>query len=171
MPKEEIVEGLRQAVSKGQPLEKAMISFYNSGYTQEEIEEAANALKIPQPQYQYQPEPTKNSQTQKPQQPVQQQPVQQPTSQPVPQQVAQPQQPTQQIQQQQNFRPLAQPLPPGSGVVQRVSAYGKPYRPGKTITIVLFIILFLLICILAAVILFKDELVTFFSNLFWKALF
>ena len=48
MPKEEIVEGLRQAVSKGEPLERAMTSFYNSGYTKEDIEEAARALQFPQ---------------------------------------------------------------------------------------------------------------------------
>lgn len=43
MVKEEIVSGLRQAISKGEPLEKAMMSFYNAGYKKEDIEEAAAA--------------------------------------------------------------------------------------------------------------------------------
>ncbi len=43
MVKEEIVEGLKMAISKGEPLEKAMASFYNAGYKKEDIEEAAAA--------------------------------------------------------------------------------------------------------------------------------
>lgn len=47
MAKEEIVEGLRQAVSKGEPLNKAMMTFYNAGYIKEEIEEAARVMQTP----------------------------------------------------------------------------------------------------------------------------
>ncbi len=57
MTKEEIVEGLRQAVSKGEPLEKALTSFFNAGYSKEDIEEAASVLQMPttyQPQPQFQ---------------------------------------------------------------------------------------------------------------------
>ncbi|MFH1787548.1 MAG: hypothetical protein ABH811_02045 [archaeon] len=39
-----IIEGLKRALARGQSLENAMHSFYNSGYTTEEIEEAADAL-------------------------------------------------------------------------------------------------------------------------------
>ena len=41
----DILGGLRLALSRGQSLENAMQSFYNSGYTKEDIEEAARALK------------------------------------------------------------------------------------------------------------------------------
>ncbi|MEK6847546.1 MAG: hypothetical protein AABX50_00280 [Nanoarchaeota archaeon] len=44
MAKEELVEGLKVAVSKGEPLEKAMMSFYNAGYLKEDIEAAAAAM-------------------------------------------------------------------------------------------------------------------------------
>ncbi|MBU2562362.1 MAG: hypothetical protein KKF68_01750 [Nanoarchaeota archaeon] len=46
MVKEEILEGLRIALSKGETLQQAMISFYNAGYKREEIEEAARDLTI-----------------------------------------------------------------------------------------------------------------------------
>lgn len=44
MANEEILGGLRIALEKGQKLRTAMMSFYNSGYTKEEIEDAARAL-------------------------------------------------------------------------------------------------------------------------------
>lgn len=44
MPNTEILEGLKYAISKGEPLEKAMTSFYNAGYRKEEIEEAARFI-------------------------------------------------------------------------------------------------------------------------------
>ncbi len=44
MVKEEIVEGLKSALARGESLEKAMESFYNAGYEREEIEDAARSL-------------------------------------------------------------------------------------------------------------------------------
>ncbi len=56
MVKEEILEGLKMAIAKGEPLRKAMMSFYNAGYPKEDIEESARALQIPQiPQTQTKP--------------------------------------------------------------------------------------------------------------------
>lgn len=75
MVKEEILEGLKYAIAKGEPLAEAMMSFYNAGYSKKDIEEAARVLQAPQlPQ-------------------IQQftQPVQQPIQQPL-QQQAQPEQ-------------------------------------------------------------------------------
>ena len=57
MVKEEIVEGLRGAVSKGESLEKAMTSFYNAGYKKEEIEQAAAAMVQNQSSVQTMPQP------------------------------------------------------------------------------------------------------------------
>jgi hypothetical protein len=48
MPKEEIIEGLKYALAKGEPLPEAMMSFYNAGYSKEDIEEAARVLQAPQ---------------------------------------------------------------------------------------------------------------------------
>ena len=44
MVNEEIFGGLKLALSKGETLKQAMMSFYNAGYKREEIEEAARAL-------------------------------------------------------------------------------------------------------------------------------
>ena len=44
MVNEEILGGLKLAVSKGESLKQAMMSFYNAGYKKEEIEGAARAL-------------------------------------------------------------------------------------------------------------------------------
>jgi len=74
MVKEEILEGLKYAVAKGETLPKAMMSFYNAGYSKQDIEEAARVLQIPQlPQTQQTTQPT-----QQPSQPQAQQPSQMP---------------------------------------------------------------------------------------------
>lgn len=159
--KEELVEGIRQAISKGEPIEKAMMSFYSAGYPKQDIEEAAAMAQRPGFFQQ-----------------AQQQPRQQ---MPMPQMQVQPQTPPQQekkpMQQmavprlQFQYQPQ-QPIQPG--VVQRVSAYGQkqsgpPSKTGMAITIVLVIILLFLIGMLAAVILFKDELSNFLSSI-WAVL-
>lgn len=48
MVNEDILQGLKSALARGESLKQAMISFYNSGYTKDEIEEAARALKVGQ---------------------------------------------------------------------------------------------------------------------------
>ena len=186
MPKEDIDElaaGIRQAMARGEKIEKAMMSFYNSGYKKQDIEQAA-AIAI-QPEMGMQLQPTQT--TQQTQQPVEQQ-TKQPIQQKQPQkpqqtQQAQEQQPQQQVQQtqpqqtqysqQQIYQP--KPLPAQNQVVQRVSNYNtgrtKPSKTGMAITMLLFILLLLLIGILVAVVLFKDELTNFFNNLPWRALF
>ena len=49
MVKEELMEGLRLAVLKGESLEHAMATFYNAGYKKEDIEEAAASTTMPIP--------------------------------------------------------------------------------------------------------------------------
>ncbi|MAH03253.1 hypothetical protein CMI39_00505 [Candidatus Pacearchaeota archaeon] len=53
--KEDILEGLKSAVSSGESLKLAMQSFYNAGYKKEEIEEAARDLQKNQAENQKQP--------------------------------------------------------------------------------------------------------------------
>ncbi len=127
MPKEELVEGIKQALSRGESLEKAMTTFYNSGYKKEDIEEAAAAAQAPVFQQGFQ-QPVMGSQA----------------------------------------KPL---VPQQPKIIQRVSAYGSkpPSKTGMAITIILIVVLLFLIGILAAIILFKDEISNLFS--FWKALF
>ena len=48
MVMEDILEGLKLAMARGDSLQKAMMSFYNAGYKKEDIEEAARALQMRQ---------------------------------------------------------------------------------------------------------------------------
>ena len=147
MVKEEIVEGLRLAVFKGEPLEKAMASFYNAGYSKEDIEEAARILQAQQ----FQQSSTYS------QQPQQSQQSRQSNFKPLPPPP---------------LTSASTPIQNYPGIVQRVSSYGKtPSRKGSAVTIILFALLLILFGILAAVVFFKDELSGFFNNLFWRALY
>jgi len=121
MVKEEILEGLKYAVAKGEPLPEAMMSFYNAGYLKKDVEEATRVLQAPQlPQTQQFIQPD--------QQPLQQQ--------------TQPEQ-------------LQTPV----RVVQRVSEYReRPKTMGKALIFTLVFFLILLLGILVAVFLFRDEL-------------
>ncbi len=150
MVKNEIVEGLKYAVAKGEKLQNAMMSFFGAGYSKKDIEEAAQVLQAPKlPQTQFQ------------------QPIQQPIQQPA-QQIQQTTKPLQtqfqQPDQQPDQQPIQQPIPI---VTQRVSAYGeKPKSGGKTLMMVLVFFLILLLGILIAVFLFRDQLAAFLENLF-----
>jgi len=55
MVNEEILGGLKSALERGQPLQKAMMALYNSGYKKEEIEEAARNLMEFRQESQFQP--------------------------------------------------------------------------------------------------------------------
>lgn len=147
MAKREIVEGLRAAVGKGEPLRRAMMSFFNAGYGKKDVEEAAREMQKPQPIF------LPAAQPEAPGQPVQPKPlpqVQQPPSiqQPVPQTP--------------QFRPLTQsPVQ----AVQAVSGYGQKPRPASlVITIILVFLLLFMIGILSAVFFFKEEITRFLGG-------
>ena len=76
MPKEELVEGIKQALSRGENLERAMTTFYNAGYKKEEIEEAVMSYQSPgffqqaqQPSTMTKPKPLAQQEQPKPIQP------------------------------------------------------------------------------------------------------
>ncbi len=151
MAREDIIGGLKVALSKGETLEEAMQSFYNSGYKKEEIEEAARVLQSGGFQQQLantiEAKPiVKALQLQPPiQQPIIQQnsPVQQPIL---------PPQPT--------FSAQQQIIAPK----QNVSAYESKKRP-DVVTVLLILILLILLGILVSVFLFKDQLVEFLNKI------
>ncbi len=146
--KEEILGGLRAALARGEPLKKAMMSFYNAGYAKKDIEEAARALYTPQ-----------LSQT-----------IAQPQPQPSPQRALPTTPPPTYIQQPQPVQPVQYVQPPQTQpyvrTIQRVSSYGEKPKPlTKIITFVLVFFLLFLLGLLVAIFLFKDELSGFFNNL------
>jgi len=163
MEKEEIVEGLRVALNKGEPLKRAMMSFYNAGFNKRDIEESAKALA------------TGIHQQQKADLGIQQTtpagPGQQP--QPIIAQIQPQIQATMPV-----LIPQPPPLQPAPQFrqlpkaffrsAQMVSDYTQKPRPASVvITILLTFLLLSLLGILAAVFLFKDELTQFFGGGFW----
>ena len=153
MVKEDIVGGLKLALSKGESLQQAMMTFYNSGYKKQDIEEAAKAVQsqgsiqelvqklqpggqAKQPAQQI-PKPKKFLQRFRPKKPVQQQT----------------QQPVRQVKQQ------TQPEKP----VQQLQESKKP--KGKALLIFLIIVLAILLGILISFFLLKEQIIAFFNNL------
>jgi hypothetical protein len=55
MVNEEILAGLKSAVERGESLNRAMLTFLNSGYKKEEVEEAASHISEFRPEAQFQP--------------------------------------------------------------------------------------------------------------------
>lgn len=168
MPKEEIVEGLKAAVRKGEPLSKAMMSFYNSGYAKEDVEEAARVLDAPQM-------PTQNLPTQQTQSKAQIQVSQVKTkdqnkpetseSHYVPQPSSPATYPQSQFGKQETEYQKEQSLQQQQAI-QKVSAYGsKPSAVSAAVIFILVFFLLFLVGVLIAVFLFKDELAGFFSGL------
>ena len=140
MVRDDLIGGLKIALSRGESLQRAMQSFFNAGYKKEEIEEAARTLKqegfnplIVQPQK------------------AQQQPIK---TGPSPQQSAGLQARMPEFQ-------AASQYPR-----QTISSYGEEKKGTDFITILLIIILVLLLGILVSVFLFKQELIEFLNKLF-----
>lgn len=159
MIRDEIVEGLRFAMNKGDSLLKAMMSFYNAGYSKLEVEEAARMLSQPslqniQPQVQIQaPQPPPSQ--------VQGQPKQYVSQYGPPVDLLQ--STTMPIQNISEAPPTPVPESP-----QRVSSYGNkegnkhPLSTG--VMIFLSIILFLLLSALVSLVVFKDVIAKFFGG-------
>lgn len=155
MAKQEIVEGLREAVGRGEPLKNAMMSFFNSGYTKKDVEDAATEMQKPQPIFQPVVQPGM------PGQPIQPKPIQQ-VQQP-PTKIQQP------ALQQPQFRPLPQfPVQ----AVQTVSSYGQKQKSVSLVIIIMLVFsLLFLIGLLAAVFFFKGEITRVLSGGFLSFLY
>lgn len=136
MGTEEIAAGLKNALERGQSLRSAMMSFYNAGYEKQEIEEAARTLA------ELKIEPVQR---------VQKTPIL--TGMPVPEKKPEP-------------KLIAKTEIPAT--MQKVSNYGGEKRSfrSKIIIITLVFLLFLLVGILVAIFLFKDQLISLLNNIF-----
>ena len=142
----DILEGLRTATSRGQTLKDAMLSFFNAGYTKQEIEEAARALQLEQVQGKQQSIfQQKTSQIQQQVQPQQQKQIQQQLQQPKQKLF---QQPAQKVS---NYSSYEQP---------------KPSKANSLVVILLIIVCLILIGALVAIFVYKNQVINFFTNLF-----
>jgi hypothetical protein len=181
MVREDIEGILRVALQQGKNFQQIIQSLYNSGYSKDEVDEAAkilNASSYKQPSLPMAKSSPTIIQQPKPVQPVPKEqlpkgqtqqivsaypyPVQQP-------QTYQPQPVSPPIQQSQPVQ-FYQPAPYPVQFVQFpqiISNYGQPkkFSMGKTITIIMVVMLMILLGILAVVIMFKPQLENFINNL------
>jgi len=136
MANSELVEGLRSALSRGNTLKQAMASFHNAGYKREEIEEAARLLH----DHPSQPmsHPAKKIEEHKP--PIQPQVI-----------TKKPEVPKQAIQ--------VKPKPEA----QKISKYEeKTKTKGKFKIILLIISIVVILGLIAAILIFQEELINLF---------
>lgn len=191
MAKEEILEGLKSALARGEPINKAMLSFYYAGYKKEEIQEAANEInkssiqgdsKISKQEalrramyYLFnagygKPEIEKAakqlmSNSFKPETAVQEL-VQNIESQKEGRKTRPPRQTSQQqVTQSNQARAIQQKPVQPQKVRGGVSEYGRKKSGGKLLIIILVVLLLLLLGILAGIFFFREDIVNFFNNL------
>lgn len=140
MVNEDLVGGIEVALSKGKNLKDIMMSYYNSGYKKQEIEEAAMIAQQRKSQT-VQTTPSKTQQKTK----------------------SPPIKKTNQNQSKKNSEELAKPVQPQ----QKVSEYGKPPKKpkGKFIIILLIILLVLAGAVAISYFLFKEEAEAILSQL------
>ena len=189
MEREDIIGGIKIALSKGQKLEDIMQSFYNSGYKKEDIEQAVNELfsetsqsiklQLPQnsPQVKIQiPQPAQQKMISSTSaQVIQSFPQQKPIAQAP--QTTQAQQTFQQTQQSQQTKKDTDSLPTLEEIQSRYKSFSPPpltkqvvssyKQKNKTdaVTIILIIALVLLLGILASVFIFRKQIVEFLNAL------
>ena len=143
MVREDILEGLKSAVERGESLMQAMISFYNAGYKREDIQEAAQAMQEQTLTAGVLPNQINNSQI-----------------------IPAVNQPIAQTNIQNNQQATPQIIPQVQGATPQVaSQYGKKKKSGTGLIITLSIFLALLIGIVVVLIVFKDQLTNLFNKL------
>ena len=162
MVRDDIFSGLKQALLNGEPLKKAMMSFYRAGYHKEEIEEAAREIQAEQmreriatPDQEFQekkkerfiPEEQKLKTTQTEQNTIQQSKTIQKISQYIPEENTQ----YQQIQQ----KPRA-----------RISDYSSEEKESNLGWIILISGILVIIVAIALIIFFRTPITDFFNDLF-----
>ena len=145
MVNEEILSGIISALSRGDSIKKAMMSFYNAGYKKEEIEEAA-AIAVRSPTQNI-PVSSTLSMTSVPSFPK---PSQSISQNPSPQKLE-----TNQITNLSKEKPK-----------QKISSYGEKSGPQQIMIIILAALALLLTGIFIMLFIFRNQLVNFFSNLF-----
>lgn len=143
MVNEEILSGLNSALSRGDSIKKAMMSFYNAGYKKEEIEEAAAIVVRSSTQ-----NPPQNSIVS------------------IPSFSGSPSTPVSQHPSPQKLEPQKINSLFSQKPKQKVSHYGEEDNGKKIIVIILIALTVLLTGLFITLFIFKDQLINFFSNLF-----
>ena len=182
---QEILGGLRAAIERGETLKDAMMTFYQAGYDKTEIEEAARAylnqqkseaqnINVAQRVQPGQKEMSKEEKLEE---------MNKPKERPEPKSMSEPESKSMPMMSKPEPKPM--PIMPKPKSVssellnkkkeitpQKVSAYEMPKkkdqnpRKNNALTYILIFVLLFLFGILAAVYLFKDELIQFINGMF-----
>ncbi len=158
--RKDIFGGLKNALERGDDLEKAVRSFITAGYQETEVREAAQALSSGTPIKQTPGTMPKKSKMAWPVQKKQQAQLQQQKIQPLPQQMQTQSYPTTQP-------PMQPPIQPSQQMQQQQAQQLKMPKTRKKMDWKLIILgsaLFILIIVLLSSILFKDAITSFFSG-------
>ena len=174
---EDIIGGLKSALTRGYSLEEAMFSFFNAGYKKEDIEEAARTLQLQtqNKEEEWQPEPIWVIKQRMEGKPVSNSPS---SFKPEKERSEEEQKP------ERNLSPQGRIVEAKPKVVKEVSdiivkptEIRKQVAPGRvskysnadsritTIIIILVVLLLLLMGILGIIFVFKDQVIEFFNNL------
>ncbi|MBU2612246.1 MAG: hypothetical protein KKB62_00815 [Nanoarchaeota archaeon] len=159
---QEILGGIKAAIERGQTLKDAMMSFYQAGYKKEEIEDAAKA-------YLYLQRGTSEAEVFSKNQGIEKK-----------EEEKQDEKKDVVSQKEKMYSKTETTRAPEMGggatrempkkIVQKVSSYSSQDKisklRGKTVTVVLIIVLAVLMGILAMVFLFRSELINFINSLF-----
>ena len=149
----DIVEGLRNALSRGYTLEQAMMSFYNAGYKKQDVEEAAHALQ------EHPSHPLSHPSKVVPKE------AEKPVTKPLPLEYHPKPQPKPPVIEKPAEKPEeAKPKPPEKQLISKYEE--KTKTKGKLTVILLLTSLFILILFLIGAFIFKEELADFFNTLF-----
>lgn len=172
MVNNDILGGLRSALTRGYTLEEAMLSFFNAGYKREDIQEAAKALQSAisiQPQIEMQPKPIWEPPKKKIQAPLPPFKPELKTRVPVSQVQIQVPVVSKPVVQKPVEKPVVKKEPVATPVKQpvasQVSAYTNDKRI-KTITVILIILLAILLGILGLMYAFRSQIISFFNSIF-----
>ncbi|MEK6945794.1 MAG: hypothetical protein AABW63_03300 [Nanoarchaeota archaeon] len=182
MAKEDIIGGIRIALSKGQKLEDVMQSFYNASYKKEDIEQAVSELfsETSQSQQQTQlplplqkinfppsqptipPTPQKIISQTLPQQQTYQKPI---NTSPTLQTQKEPDRDTRSLPTLEEIQKRYQPLTPAVSMPKQiVSDYSKKNKTDP-VTVILIVVLALLLGVLFAIFIFRKQIVEFLNKL------
>jgi archaellum component FlaD/FlaE len=170
IPNQEILGGIRAAIARGSNLKDAMMSFYQAGYDKTEIEQAAKVYVELQksPEEIIKKEDSKEKPKSKEKEDKKEEKKKEVVAKPLEKKEEKKKEEKEEKEKDSSENNSKKKEPPK--VVQRVSNYDLPKKPkppkGKAVTIILILLLLFLLGALAAVILFKDELVRFFNSFF-----
>jgi len=158
MVRKDILSGLKNAISKGESLKDAMMSFYRAGYSKEKIEEAAREIQSEQRRERMAMthQEVKESKSKKNTKPIASKPINKPISSKSP-----PQKVSQYIPEKKEIKPQVVQKPK-----KPISNYSSDEKESKLGWIILIGGTLVIIAAIALIVIFRTQVTVFLNNLF-----